>query len=291
MTRTLDPASQPRPEAAPHEDEAWERPFRRRAVEQYQEPEQLDVMLRLTSPRLWLALAVALALIAAIVTWSFLGSDPQEVQATGVLLPGQGLTEVSATESGIVTDVTVRSGDVVAQGQSVASLRLGNGSSLSLTTENQGRVAFVLVEPGAFVKPGTLIAQLIPVGNKSDAIMFVDAGNGKLIRPGMSTHISPSTAPASQYGSIEGKVVSVSDVALSRARLQQLVANDVVNASLAAVGESVLEVRVDLINTSSTPSGYRWTSGRGAPFKITEGTPLEGSIAIRGGRPIDHLVG
>ena len=63
--------------------------FRQEAMDKTLSPDELDRLMRVTSPRGWLALIALLALVAAAVAWGVFGTIPVAVRAEeGVLLGG-----------------------------------------------------------------------------------------------------------------------------------------------------------------------------------------------------------
>jgi NHLM bacteriocin system secretion protein len=102
--------------AAPRQDSV----FRKAALDRLASPEQLDLVMEVTSPRTWLALGALGVLVVTAVVWGFTGSIPTQVEAQGVLIKAGGVLDVFAQGSGVVTEVLVREGDRVTQGQVIA---------------------------------------------------------------------------------------------------------------------------------------------------------------------------
>lgn len=97
--------------------------FRKVALERLSSPEQLDQLLAVTSPKSWLALAGAGAILAAALAWGFFGSIPTEAYGDGILIRQGGVAEVVATGTGQVEELLVGAGDPVVKGQPVARVR------------------------------------------------------------------------------------------------------------------------------------------------------------------------
>jgi len=97
--------------------------FRKAAIDKVSSPEQLDLLMRVTSPAGWLALLTVTAMIAAVGVWSIAGSIADLVDAPGTLFRGERLVEVKATMGGTIVRLDVRPGSVVTAGQIVGSLR------------------------------------------------------------------------------------------------------------------------------------------------------------------------
>lgn len=97
--------------------------FRSVALERLSSPEQLDQLMQVTTPRGWLLLAGVGALLATALVWGVLGSVPERIDGQGILIRSGGVLEVEASGDGRVTDVAVRVGDPVTQGQVVARIQ------------------------------------------------------------------------------------------------------------------------------------------------------------------------
>ncbi|HEY0014959.1 MAG TPA: NHLP bacteriocin system secretion protein [Longimicrobium sp.] len=97
--------------------------FRSVALERLSSPEQLDQLMQVTTPRGWLMLVGVGALLATALVWSVLGSVPERIGGKGILIRSGGVLEVEAPGDGRVTDVAVRVGDAVSEGQVVARIQ------------------------------------------------------------------------------------------------------------------------------------------------------------------------
>lgn len=96
--------------------------FRKVALERLSSPEQLDLVMQVTNPRSWIALAGLGLLLTAAVVWGFVGSVPTKVMASGVLIRPGGVFDVYAQGSGQVAELIVTEGDTVTVGQVVARI-------------------------------------------------------------------------------------------------------------------------------------------------------------------------
>ena len=98
--------------------------FRKTALEKLSSPEQLDVMMRVTSPASWLALIGIGATLAAIIVWGIVGSIPIKVHGKGILMRGQAVLDVTADGNGRLSEILVRPGENVQDGHLIARLDL-----------------------------------------------------------------------------------------------------------------------------------------------------------------------
>jgi HlyD family secretion protein len=96
--------------------------FRKAALEKLSSPEQLDVMMQVTSPMGWLALIGLGAMLAFVVVWSVIGSISTKVDGMGILIRGSNILDVSTSASGRVEQIMVQPGDLVKKGQVIAKI-------------------------------------------------------------------------------------------------------------------------------------------------------------------------
>ena len=115
--------SPPQPAEAPPAPEPKKEIFRSVALERLSSPEQLDQLMQVTNTRGWLLLVGVGALLATALVWSVVGSVPERIAGQGILIRSGGVLEVEASGDGRVTDVAVRVGDVVSEGQVVARIQ------------------------------------------------------------------------------------------------------------------------------------------------------------------------
>lgn len=95
--------------------------FRKAALDKLSSPERLDVLMQVTSPKGWLALATVGAILAAIIVWSIVGTIPERLQGQGMIISG--LREIKATGSGVIDEFTLAQGGMVKSGDRIATLK------------------------------------------------------------------------------------------------------------------------------------------------------------------------
>ena len=97
--------------------------FRKVALDRLSSPEQLDTLMRVITPKAWLALAPLLLLILGGTVWGWFGSLPDKILATKcVLINAIGLADVSSESAGRITDFMVKVGDRVEKGSEIARI-------------------------------------------------------------------------------------------------------------------------------------------------------------------------
>ena len=102
--------------------DANSRLFRKTALDRLSSPEQLDVMVRITSPVGWVALLTILSLLLIALAWGIFGNIPTKVMGSAILIKSGGVVEVAARSQGLITDVSVKVGDMVSRGQRIARI-------------------------------------------------------------------------------------------------------------------------------------------------------------------------
>ncbi len=97
--------------------------FREKALKKLSSPEQLDELVKVTTPRGWLALLGLCAIVITIVLWGIFGCIPTKVMGSGVILRTGGVIDISAQGRGPVTIAeNIDVGSVVQAGQVVATI-------------------------------------------------------------------------------------------------------------------------------------------------------------------------
>lgn len=96
--------------------------FRKVSLERLSSPEQLDQLMRVTSPRGWLALIAVAGLLAAAVWWGIYGNLPTKIPVQGILLKSGGLQNVVTSVSGQITDIRIVTDDFVQKGDVIARI-------------------------------------------------------------------------------------------------------------------------------------------------------------------------
>ncbi len=94
--------------------------FRKSALEKLSSPEQLDKLIKMTSPRSWTVLAFFVLIIIATLIWSVVGSIPKNIQAQGIIISSGGTKSIYSAVEGEISDVTIEKNDYVQVGDTIA---------------------------------------------------------------------------------------------------------------------------------------------------------------------------
>ncbi len=263
--------------------------FRKEALEKLSSPEQLDQLLKVTSPRGWLALVGLSVLIEVVVIWSILGSIPSTVRGQGILIRGDAVQLIDAPQSGRVSKLLVNAGDNLQVNQVVAMMTTSDGANVEIQSPRAGRVLELRVSDGAFVETGAVLVSFELAQEDLQAVLYLPAVDGKKVQPGMEVQVIPSTVSQQEYGVLKGRVMSVSDFpATVQGMFRVLGSNDLVQ-TLSSSGAPI-EIRVELFK-AGTVSGYQWSSPAGPPTTLQGGTLCDGTIVLGQRRPISLVLG
>lgn len=96
--------------------------FRKVSLERLSSPEQLDLLMRVTSPKGWVALLALCGLVVVAIGWGIFGSIPTKVNGTCILIRPGGVNEILTPGAGRVADIAVDVGDSVSEGQMIARI-------------------------------------------------------------------------------------------------------------------------------------------------------------------------
>jgi HlyD family secretion protein len=142
---------------------------------------------------------------------------------------------------------------------------------------------------GDMVTSGSPVLSVASAGTGLDAIIFVPAQVGKLVRPKMPALISPSTVKREEFGSIKGRVQTVSQFPTTKEAMMAVLQNRQLVDYLSAKGPPI-SVRIRLTEQPDTFSGYRWSSSAGPEQQISPGSLAEARVTVRKQAPISLVV-
>lgn len=158
---------------------------------------------------------------------------------------------------------------------------------------NSGRVLEILANIGESInvqKPLVWMEYLYSETEPLIFFSFVPIQKGTRISSGMKVEIEPVTVNPQEYGSMMGTVTEVSSYAVSEQELMNTLHNHQLVNYLIEGAPAALQLTVAPIVDEKTPSGYKWTSGDGPPFKIPTGTIGTIKVLVEEQPPISYLI-
>lgn len=262
--------------------------LRTRALERRKLPDELDKLSGLARPLTLLGVGALSLAVVVLILWSFLGTIPRTVNATGLLVEPGTLVAVGSSVAGPMQAVRVTDNDYVGVGEPVAVI-----GGKTIKAPFSGRIIDLQVILGQVVGVGqplfTLQRTVSSLAHIS-VYLFLPVSAGVGVAPGMSVNVTVSTAPSAAFGVLRGKVVSVGTSPLSTAGVTALVANPDVAALLTKDGPPVL-AQVSLTPDAKTRSRFTWSTPKGPPFPLQPGTEVSAQITESQQRPINVIFG
>ena len=159
----------------------------------------------------------------------------------------------------------------------------------SIVSIYSGRVIELMAGQGDIVQAGTPVVSLEDLNASLRAVIFIPAGDGKKVGPGMEIRISPATVKREEYGALVGTVQTVSDFPSTAEGVNRTLRNTELDATLTGNG-SVIELFANLIPDRNTFSGYRWSSSKGPPLHVASGTLATAEAVVGSERPISIII-
>lgn len=162
----------------------------------------------------------------------------------------------------------------------------------SILAPETGKVLEVMAAEGDHVGQSQPIFSLEPQGGGRgliEAVIYVSMKDGKQVKPGMAVQIAPASVKREEYGFLMGNVLSVSPFPATAQGMQAVLGNSQLVQALLAGGAPIV-IRAELLQNPSTPSGYRWSGGKGPEIILTSGTLCDTSIVVREQPPLTLLI-
>ncbi|MFF3333983.1 HlyD family efflux transporter periplasmic adaptor subunit [Streptomyces sp. NPDC002888] len=265
--------------------------FRQQALAKLQSPEELDLPVRFARPQGWLVLSVTLVAIAAASVWAVTGSVASTVSAPAVLTHGEGSYILQSPAAGQVTAILAKEGQRLPANAPVLKVRTSEGDTV-VRTVAAGRITALAATIGQIIQTGANVAAVEKVAHADDplyATVYVSAENASSIPDDAAVDLSVQTVPTQQYGVLRGHVKSVDRAAQSAQQISAFLGDSQLGEQFTKKGRPVA-VLVRLDTSSSTKSGYKWSSSGGPPYTLVSMTMATGSIRLADERPVDWLL-
>lgn len=192
-------------------------------------------------------------------------------------------TKVAPTEA-----VSSRKEKIADIQRTLAQLQQQLELSSRVVSPYSGQVTELTSVPGALVSAGTPILSLQPEKAALEVVIYVPASKAKAILPGMQAQVVPTVVKREEYGFMIGKVDYVGAFPSSTDALMRNFENETLVHSITAAGP-VTEVRIQLEKDAHTVSGFKWSSPKGPPLRLSSGTISTAQIITLEQRPVSLL--
>ena len=134
-------------------------------------PEQLDQVLKVTSPMSWFALIGISLIIVVTVVWSFFGTIPETITTKGIVSAVVGSNSVYTEDAGKVVSLRVREGDEVHLGDPVMTYRNSSNEIVEVYSDQVGIVSDLVVKKDDEFTPGKDVIRITPIAQDSQIVV------------------------------------------------------------------------------------------------------------------------
>ncbi len=292
--------------------------YRKSSLEKLSSPEQLDKMIKITSPMFWIGVIGGVVIFIAALLWSIFTRLPINVQSNGIFISKDGIQTVYSENFGVIKEVLVSRGDKVEENTVIARFDTrsdGSGSEdAEIRSSIPGYVVDMDIVVGSAVQAGDPVCTLSRTENilgltpgaagtedesaeepkdtirsKDVVICYVPISEGKKISEGMDAMIYPTTVNRQEYGHISGTVREVADYVTSMEDVKNRLGDSSLVEVFAGSGP-VIMVTIELDEDPGTASGYKWSNKKGSEVTIAPLTMVDADIVIDEKAPITMLI-
>jgi hypothetical protein len=170
-------------------------------------------------------------------------------------------------------------------------VRTADGDTV-VRTVAAGRVTALAATLGQIVSTGANVAAVEKVAEADEplyATVYVPAENAASVPADAAVDLTVQTVPSQRYGVLRGRVKSVDRSAQSAQQIAAFLGDGQLGEQFTREGRPVA-VLVRLDRSSTTRSGYAWSSADGPPYALTSMTMATASIRLADQRPLDWLL-
>lgn len=193
-----------------------------------------------------------------------------------------GLIVVEASRRQVVAERDLLEADnrVAAARRDLAEVEVDLAARSEIRAAAAGRVLEVSATVGEQVTAGAPLLRLSGAqGGGLAALLYVPAGEGKRVRPGMAVQVVPSTVRMAREGFILAEVETVSEIPATREAVLHTLKNAALTDALLSEGPP-FEVRLRLRSDPATVSGFAWSSDLGGTRAVEAGTIFAGHVVV-----------
>ncbi len=291
--------------------------FRKEAVENYKEQFSIDRQItRLSFSTLLLIMIFILGLLFIFV-WFIFGNIVNTVNVTGIVYPTAGIEKITASKSGMISEVTVNIGDDVKTGDTVAiipdedilnrideavsnnadekiieELRQDYYNNSIIVSKTAGKVLSAY-DDGTYVQAGDAIVAVAARqkdNNQRQIFALLPTSRKNNISKGCAVQVSPDYAPREKFGYINGYVADIGESIITKSDAQKEF--DVYNIpNILDENETYISVYINLLSDENTESGLNWSEINSGNIDVEIGTVCSSSIVISEKPPYKWLLG
>ena len=264
--------------------------YRKSSLERMASPEQLDKVLRVTSPLSWLALLGITLIIIVTVVWSMIGTIPETITVKGIVSSVVGSNSVYTEDAGTVVSLRVRAGDMVHLGDPVMTYRNSSNEVVTVYSDQVGTVSSLTVKKDDTFTPGKDVIRVSPVSQAPQIVVcYVALAQAKRLERGMHVNVTLDSLDSNSYGNMVARIVNIDAYATPKDGMESVIGSDNFLESTFTKDGAVVAVACELDPDPETASGYYWSNSKGASVTVQNGSLVTAKIVTDEVAPITKL--
>jgi HlyD family secretion protein len=169
--------------------------------------------------------------------------------------------------------------------RTVEELRIRAAQNTRIVSPIAGHVTEIKAAVGTVVAIGHPVISIEKAGRGLELMLYLSPAQGKDVRPGMEVRIEPATVRKEEAGTLIGRVLTISEFPISPQGMLAVLGNPELVKAFSAQGPPYA-ARVALFADAASPSGYRWSTGRGPAIALSAGTTAAAEVTVHTQRPI-----
>lgn len=159
----------------------------------------------------------------------------------------------------------------------------------AIRAPDDGRIQEVRIVRGEMIDPETMLMTMSHGGSGFEVLAFLQPSDAKRVAVGMIAHVVPATVSEARFGTMRGRVTSISAGPVSTTAANTLLQDRQMAMQLSSEGLAYL-ARIALEVDQDVPSGFKWWTGNGPPFRIEAGTVAGVEIVLRDLPPVSMVI-
>lgn len=266
--------------------------YRKSSLDKLSNPEQLDRMIKISSPLSWLALIAILLVIVATVVWSIIGTLPTTESVSGMVVDSNSVNAVYSETAGILEKYCVDIGKEVKSGDKIAEVKKTDNTVKTINADRDGVLSAYSLAVGTPVLAGTEIARITPKNSGEQVIVcYVPLAYAQKFEKGMEVLVYPTSIDSQKYGHMEAEIISVDEYATNTNSLAYVLGSGNLVAEQFASNGPIVSIVCKIKTDTETKSGYYWSSNSAKNLTISNGTLITAKIVVDECAPITKLIG
>ena len=161
--------------------------------------------------------------------------------------------------------------------------------TLRILAPVSGRMTEVKASIGAVLVPGQPVASIRTGEEALGVLVYLRPADGKRVEAGMEALVTPATVRREEYGSLKGRIESVSSFPVSTEGMLAVLQNAGLVEAFSKNGPPY-SGRIVLEADPSTASGFAWTSPRAAGRTLSSGTLAGVEVKVESQAPVTLVV-